>query len=111
MPVDTMFYFLYVNILGNNIILLCLCLCLHSVYRLLCLSFAVMFLVCGDVSICIFSTFRNASYKLRIIIITRMTPSCSINNINRIAKFSEYTKIFSHIQKSIACIGVQFILK
>ena len=37
------------NILGNYIILLCLC--LHSVYRLLCLSFAVMVLVCGDVSI------------------------------------------------------------
>ena len=45
-PVGTMVYCFYVNILRNNIRLLCLC--LHSVYRLLCLSFAVMFLVCGD---------------------------------------------------------------
>ena len=64
---------------------------------ILCLFFAIMFLVCGDVSTCIFSACRHASHKLRGIVLARMSPSCSINNINRVAKFSEtpyfiYTK-------------------
>ena len=56
----------------------------NYLYLILCLSIAVMFLVCGDVSAC-----RHASLKLRRIVITRMSPSCSINNNNRVAKLSE----------------------
>ena len=65
----------------------CVYVCIQ--YRILCLSLAVMFLVCGDVSTCIFSACWHASHKLRRIGIIRMSPSCSINNNNRVAKFSE----------------------
>ena len=50
MPLSTMVYCFYVHILG----IILLCLWLHSVYLILCLSIAVMFLVCGDVSACVF---------------------------------------------------------
>ena len=83
-PLGTMVNCFYVHILG----IILLCLWLHSVYLILCLSIAVMFLVCGDVSACI-SACRHTSLKLRRIVITRMSPSCSINNNNRVAKLSE----------------------
>ena len=53
------------------------------------LSFAIMFLVCVDVTTRIFSTCGHASLKLRGIVIARMSPKCSINNINIVAKFYE----------------------
>ena len=95
MPLGTMVYCFYVHILG----IILLCLWLHSVYVILCLSIAVMFLVCGDVSAFMFSACRHALLKLRRIVITRMSPSCSINNKLSIS----YTKMNS--------IGVQFIQK
>ena len=85
MPLCTMVYCFYVHILG----IILLCLWLYSVYFILCLSIAVMFLVCGVVSACMFSACRHASLKLRRIVITRMSPSCSINNNNRVAKLYE----------------------
>ena len=48
-----------------------------------------MFVVYGDVSTCVFSECQHTSHKLRGIVIARMSPSCSINNINRVAQFSE----------------------
>ena len=56
---------------------------------ILCLSFTIMFLVCGDMTTRIFSACGHASLKLRGIVIARMSPKCSINNINIVAKFSE----------------------
>ena len=84
MPLGTMVNCLYVHILG----IILLCLWLHAVYFILCVSIAVMFLVCGDVSACI-SACRHASHKLRRTVIARISPSCSINNNNRVAKLSE----------------------
>ena len=52
----------------------------------------IMFINCWHVSsvcACMFSACRHASLKLRRIVITRMSPSCSINNNNRVAKLSE----------------------
>ena len=48
-----------------------------------------MFLVCGDVTTHIFSTCPHALLKLKGIVTARMSPSGSINNINRVTKFSE----------------------
>ena len=48
-----------------------------------------MFLVCGDVTIRILSACRHASLKLKGIVVARMSPKCSINNINIVAKFYE----------------------
>ena len=48
-----------------------------------------MFHVCVDVTTRIFSACGHASLKLRGIVIARMSPKCSINNINIVAKFYE----------------------
>ena len=67
----------------------CISIMISTCSCILCLLFAIMFLVCGDMTTRIFSACRHASLKLRGIVIARMSPSCSINNINRVAKFSE----------------------
>ena len=67
----------------------CISIMISTCSCILCLSFAIMFLVLGDVISCIFSTCRHASLKRRGIVIARMPPSCSINNINRVVRFSK----------------------
>ena len=67
----------------------CISIMVSTCSCILCLSFATIFLVCGDVTRCIFSACRHASLKLRGIGTSRMSPSCSISNINRVAKFYE----------------------
>ena len=67
----------------------CISIMISTCGYILCLSFTIMFLVCGDVSTRIFHACGHASLKLRGIVIARMSPKCSINNINIVAKFSE----------------------
>ena len=65
----------------------CISIMISTCSCILCLSFSIMFLVCGDVTTRIFSACGHASLKLRGIVIARMSPKCSINNINIVAKF------------------------
>ena len=64
----------------------CISIMISTCSCILCLLFAIMFLVCGDMTTRIFSACRHASLKLRGIVIARMSPSCSINNINRVSE-------------------------
>ena len=75
MPLGTMVYCFYVNVLG----IILLSLWLHY----------IMFINCCHVSSVWGCVYMYVSCKLRMIVITRMSPSCSINNNNRVTKLSE----------------------
>ena len=84
---------LNVRILFSMVYLIpCISIMISTCSCILCLSFAIMFLVCGDVTTRIFPACGHASLKLN-----SHSYKCSINNINIVAKFYEtpnliYTK-------------------